>query len=82
MDDVRIYNRALSATEVKELYNLGTVKITTPLMRVTSRAQSAAARNQPLSHRPTARSAPLSHSKIRYTSRIQNSCTRFPKSMH
>jgi hypothetical protein len=29
IDDVRVYNRALSATEVKELYNLGTAKITT-----------------------------------------------------
>ena len=27
IDDVRIYNRALSATEVKKLYNLGTVTI-------------------------------------------------------
>ena len=27
IDDVRIYNRALSATEVKQLYNLGTVII-------------------------------------------------------
>jgi hypothetical protein len=26
-DDVRIYNRALTAAEVKQLYNLGTVTI-------------------------------------------------------
>jgi hypothetical protein len=29
MDDVRVYNRALTATEVKKLYNLGAAKITT-----------------------------------------------------
>jgi hypothetical protein len=28
IDDVRIYNRALSPTEVQDLYNLGKVKIT------------------------------------------------------
>ena len=28
IDDVRIHNRALSAAEVKQLYNLGTVTIT------------------------------------------------------
>jgi hypothetical protein len=28
LDDVRIYNRALSPTEVQQLYNLGTVRIT------------------------------------------------------
>jgi hypothetical protein len=28
LDDVRIYNRALSATEVQQLYHLGTFKIT------------------------------------------------------
>jgi hypothetical protein len=28
IDDVRIYNRALSPTEIQQLYNLGTVRIT------------------------------------------------------
>ena len=27
MDDVRVYNRALTAAEVKQLYQLGTTKI-------------------------------------------------------
>jgi hypothetical protein len=30
VDDLRVYNRALSATEVMQLYNLGGTKITTP----------------------------------------------------